>query len=501
MRVPLFDILNSTGAAISSRRPDRPFRDLHVAGTGGVALYLLAAGYFTFSGGTTAAVSELVRWALALGLLAAFAVGYRALRSVPESRRVRRVVAGYAVVLTASAAAVPAFHSTDLYVYVNIGWQQAEYGVNPYRTRLFETPNWLTDPMFRQEWQFVPCSYGFLFALETRVACEIGGRDHAAVVAILKTVAAGTVLALGAVAWAVGRALRRPDPLRGAYLVLWNPLLLLHGVSNAHNDLQFALGVGLAVLGFARGRWLVVFPALAAAGLVKYLSVILVPFFFLASVRRVGWGRTATSCAAAAGLCVACWWPYRDGFDTSYLHRMGGNLTVVHNSLASIVVFPYEVAVKLLPAGDRSAAVFFGAVKGAFWGAFAVFIAVVLVDRVRRGRGEAGGLARDAVLILLGAILASPKYHAWYLGMVLPLAVWLPAGSRLRRAVLGLGVANLLSITFVYQSHLLNAVLMLVVPLWLAIRTGPTGPEPAVRGGRLARPAVRQRSPLLAETL
>jgi len=77
--------------------------------------------------------------------------------------------------------------------------------------------------------------------------------------------------------------------------------------------------------------------------------------------------------------------------------------------------------------------------------------------------------------VLLAAILASPKYHAWYLGMVLPLAVLLPTGGRLRAAVLALGVANLLSFTFVTQAHLLNVALMLGLPLWLVTGTDEAG--------------------------
>jgi len=68
----------------------------------------------------------------------------------------------------------------------------------------------------------------------------------------------------------------------------------------------------------------------------------------------------------------------------------------------------------------------------------------------------------------------------------------LPMGSTLRKAVLALGVANLLSFTFVYQAHFLNALLMLVVPLWLVLRAAPgrgKGPE-ALVGSASAIPVL-----------
>ncbi|QEL14462.1 hypothetical protein [Limnoglobus roseus] len=447
-------------------------RHLHLAGLAGVGLYAAAAVFFRVD--AASGVREAFRWVLVLGLLAAFAVAYRAVRRLPESLRGRRIVAGYAVALAVTAAVVPAFQSNDLYIYVNIGWQQAGYGVNPYQTLLYEMPTGLTDPMFWQEWQFVPCTYGFLFALESWAALAISGPDHGLAVFVLKAVAVIGFLLLSGMIWLGGRSLGREYPTRHALLVAWNPLMLLHGVSNAHNDVLFALGVAVAVVAFLRGWWLVVFPALVAAALVKYLSVLAVPFVLLAAVRRFGWTRTAVSCLAGLLLAVACWWPYRDGFDASYFERTGKNLSATDKSLATIALWPVEV-LKLRGGVEQ---ILPSIVKAAGWFAFAVVVGAAFVRRVRDGNGGGEALARDCVLVLLAAILASSKYHSWYLLMLLPLAVWLPAASRLRQAALALGVANLLSFTFVYHSHLLNAVLILLLPLVHVWRRNPMAQSP-----------------------
>ena len=467
------------------REPERPFRALHRSGLAGVALYTVAAIFFYFSGSDHTSASEPFRWALIAGLLYAFVSGDRAVRAVPDAPRVRRIVVGYGVLLVLVAAVVPAFHSTDVSSYINSGWQQVRYGVNPYQVLLYEMPTGLTDPMFVQQWQFVPCSYGFLTALQAKAACLVSGPDHGVAVGVLKVSACLTLLAVGAVAWVGSGAAGGPRSIRAAYLVLWNPLLLLHCVSNAHNDLQLGLGVAVAVVAAVSGRWFWVFPGLAAAALVKYVSVILLPFLFLASIRSYGLMRTGVSLTAAAGIVVVCWWPYQDGFDFTYFSRMGTNLSLAHTSLASVVEFPAEVLAKSIPGLRDQRPAFQNAVRLACWGAFAVFYGALLLGRLRRSASREDTI-RDSTLVLLVFLLASPKFHSWYLAMVVPVAVCLPMGSTLRKAVLALGVANLLSFTFVYQAHFLNAVLMLVVPLWLVLRATPgrgKGPEALVGSG------------------
>jgi hypothetical protein len=67
--------------------------------------------------------------------------------------------------------------------------------------------------------------------------------------------------------------------------------------------------------------------------------------------------------------------------------------------------------------------------------------------------------------------LVSSKFYPWYLGMFLPLAYWLPAGDRLRQAVLAVACAQVLQFTFLREAHGINAVILLLAPLgyvWFA---------------------------------
>jgi len=61
--------------------------------------------------------------------------------------------------------------------------------------------------------------------------------------------------------------------------------------------------------------------------------------------------------------------------------------------------------------------------------------------------------------------LVSSKFYPWYLGMFLPLAYWLPAGDKLRTAVLAVACVQVLQFTFLRNAHGINTVILLLGPL------------------------------------
>jgi hypothetical protein len=69
--------------------------------------------------------------------------------------------------------------------------------------------------------------------------------------------------------------------LPASLLLLWaaNPLALGMAAGEGHLDALVGLGVALGLLGFARGRDGLGFLCLAAAGMVKYPALVLIPFF------------------------------------------------------------------------------------------------------------------------------------------------------------------------------------------------------------------------------
>jgi hypothetical protein len=443
---------------------------LRAAGLVTAALLALAALFFRVPAlASSRAASEAFRWLLAAGMLAAFLWGYRALRSLPDAAGQRRTVVGFAAAFCLLCLLVPPFHDIDLCCYINIGWQQSHYGLNPYTHTLSEVPGWERDPMFRPYWQFTPSAYGFLFDLLARLVCRAGGGDWALTLFLFRAV---NVLAFGLTGWVVWSCCRRlglPHPERALYLLLWNPLLLLTGVVHGHNDIQMALLSALAVhLALGRG-WVLSLPALVAATLVKYLTGPLLPLAFLLIGRRHGWGKAAVSAALGLALGAAAAWPYLgDGSDFRLASSLA-NFTEIHNSLAALLSFPFEVCVKWLPGLAPYRALATGAVRTAGWVLFGMVYGRVALHWLRGRQSDAAALLRDGVLLLFVLVcLVSSKFYPWYMGMFLPLALLLPLGDGLRRAVLAVSCGQVLSLTFVNQAHLLNVVVMLLLPLLAA---------------------------------
>lgn len=456
-------------AAWWASAPGRPVRAVHLAGLTSVGVYVVAASATEFWPTASKWVNEPARWAMVAALGAAFAYGYRAVRSLPTSPHAIRLVVGYAVALVAAVVLVRPFHSTDLYTYINRGWQQAEYGVNPYAVMVYETPNGLTDPMFYPKWQFNPCPYGFLFALETWAISAAAGRDYALTVGLHKAAAVAAFTLLGIAVWAGLRRFRPGPTHAGLFLYAWNPVLLLNHVGHGHNDLQMVLGIAVALLAAAAGRWVIVIPAITVAVLVKLPAAVVVPFVGLYVVRRFGWAKAAGSCALAGVIGAVATAPYLEGVLTRRPEATAmttRDLTNLNNSLPSMALVPLELVIPWVKQHRTEAIT---AVTVAAGVGFVVFYLWLLRRSVSRP-ADARGLVRDVVLALTGLVLFSPKFHAWYVGFFVPLALWLPPGDRVRRVALAVGAATLFGFTRIYQAAFVNAMLMIALPVAWALR-------------------------------
>jgi hypothetical protein len=241
-------------------------------------------------------------------------------------------------------------------------------------------------------------------------------------------------------------------------------------VVHGHNDIQMAL-LSAAAVRLALGRgWPLALPALVAATLVKYLTGPVLPLAFLLLARRHGWGKAAVSAALGLALGAAAAWPYLGDGREFLVTRSLANFSEMHNSLATLLAFPFEACGKSLPWLAPYRAVVTGAGKAAGWAVFGMLYGRVALRWVRGGANDLPALLRDCVLILFVLVcLVSSKFYPWYMGMFLPLALLLPAGDWLRRAVLAVSCGQVLSLTFVNQAHFLNVVVMLILPL-LAVR-------------------------------
>lgn len=410
------------------------------------------------------APGDAFRCLFAAGLLVAFARGFRVLRDHPDTTAFRRPVVGFGVAFVLIGLAVPPVYSTDLFSNVNIGWTLAGHGLNPLVASLVEVPGFLDDPVFRVEpvWLNTPCAYGPLFVHVAAGLCRLGGGDGMAMAWLFKAFGAGVFGLTAWVVWTGARRMNRPCPERALYLFLWNPLLLVHGVIDGHNDLWMALLTAVGVYWAVGGGWRLAAAAVVLGVLVKYISAATLPFLALYVARRVGWRRSLAGVAGAGVVGVLVAWPLVvDDWTRIPFDRHAANAGAIIHSVPAMVLFPFEVARADGPAVRA-------AIKYAFLAAFAAVYAWLAARRLRGRDYAATDFVWDGVLIqFLLACVVSTKFYPWYLGMFFPLALWLPEGGRLRRVVLAVTCAQVAGITFLGHTRFLEAYLLTVTPiLW-----------------------------------
>lgn len=349
---------------------------------------------------------------------AAPALGGRAIRWA--------VIAG--VVLFALA---PPLLSLDVFSYASYGRLQVD-GLNPYDFAPADIPGDAAAARV-QDYRDAVSVYGPLFSALSYPLALLG--PEAAVWA-MKALAALSALALVAVSarLAVARGL---DSARTAALVGLNPILLVHGVGGAHNDVLMTLGVVAGAWLLADGRPGTAGASLAAAVAVKAAGALAAPFALLGAIRtatlspsvekRPTMGRNSTfggarrlvaGGVAAAGALGAFALLAYGASAVEALDVLGGSQDRISR---------YSVPATLA----RGIGVDVDPVRSVF---VALFAAAVLVLLWRTWRGM--DWIRAAGWATLGLLLATAYLTPWYVLWALPFA----AVSR-DRALLGLTLA------------------------------------------------------------
>lgn len=436
---------------------------------------------------------EFYMWGLCIGLLWAYCQGFFSLKHLlaqdaegePRTQWLKTgawIVGGGFLIFGVFALLTHPFQSTDLHGYINRGWQQVQYHTNPYVTTIDGIPDWGHDVMFRNHWVNNPCPYGFLFAHLARWVCELGHGDWGLTMRLFKLLSwLAVVGSAGVVAWTLHRLKQpRTEILLTLYLFLWNPLLLMHQLLNGHNDILMGffstLGAGLGLLGAV---WWIL-PAFVAAGFIKYLAFILIPFGLI----RV-WQQTPSLAvrAGALGLALAVAgfiaYPYILDLPDFKLGAIGTNAVVTHNSLAALIHHFYKnVLSAWMPFLKGGIKPLNALVKLIIWGGFAVIYCRLLWGWLNPKPKDQTPARTPAFpqqshqewlthLVLVQFLLVcwvSSKFYAWYLGMFFPMAFLLPPGHCLRRIIIVVSCAQLLSITFLGQAHMVNFIVMMVIP-------------------------------------
>ena len=347
----------------------------------------------------------------------------------PDRRSLVTTLAIWAVPLCLA----PPMFSRDIYSYAAQGWL-VQHGSDPY----FWGPAAVPGPFSNDVgmWSHTPAPYGPVFLMLARLVVGLGG-GH-----IVPTVLGFRLVALVGVALLVRYVPRLAvhcgvAPDRALWLGVLNPLVLLHFVSGAHNDV---LLVSLMVAGLVMvldGRPALGVALCAVAVLVKAPAglalAFMVPMWAGQLTGRSRLLRAGLRASMVAGTTVvALTWVSGLGYGWVGALQTPG---VVRNWLSTTTLLGEAAGwlTKLVGLGDytdRGITVFRGA-----GGVVALVICLLLLARTERyGRGAAAvaalGVSLSAVVVL------SPVVQPWYVlwGFVL-----LAAGTTnigIRRAVI-----------------------------------------------------------------
>jgi hypothetical protein len=329
-------------------------------------------------------------WAFLGCLVAAFLVYLAGLVLVRRGGGLAPVAA-LAVAIQLAPLGAPLLLSSDAWAYWDYGRLSVVHGESPYAERPAAEPD---DPAFRftgADWRESRSVYGPAFTLASEPVALAAGGSHRAAAWIFKALAAVAVLAC---AWLAARL--SPRPAFAAALVGWNPLLALHFGGGGHNDAWMAALVLAALLAAARRSPGWAGAAWAAAVLVKWVPLILLPLRVLEARRRGRPAGYAGFVAAGAFLAAVATWRYGWRWAVAPWNNAGLETSFALPSRLAQLGLPHRAAVALL-------LVAFGLAYA--W----------LLREAARGRARLG-LATGL------ALLAVPYLAVWYVVWTLPLA-------------------------------------------------------------------------------
>jgi hypothetical protein len=417
---------------------------------------------------------EIFAWFEVPLVLFSYWLGYSGLRQSSElNRPMIMLLMGCLLLFSGLMLFTPPFHSTDIFGYVNRGWQQLHYGLNPYVYTINDIPGWAHDPMITNHWVNNPSPYGALYLLIAKGLCYLGAGHKPATVLLFKLsnllayAATAVLIWLGAV-----RLYGRETACRSLYLYAFNPLILIHGLANGHNDMLMGFLITLSVYTAITGAWNWILPVLVAATLVKYGSFVILPFAVLFLIHHRAWKALATGLTLGLILFLFCSIPFLKDWSRFHLGDINHNLFVSAGSLHLLFLSIYTIITEHLipPLAQYSRQVGFG-LKWMLLSSYMLFYGWLVIKRWQARSYPVMAWVQDAALVMAVLIcVVSLKFYPWYIAIFFPLIFYLGEENWLRRMVILISAAQLFSLTFIGQAHIANCLIMTLLPIFWVLR-------------------------------
>lgn len=417
--------------------------------------------------------------------IAAFGIGYfKFLRQKKTPRLAGRDLLLLGCIGMLLMLVVP-FHSQDVYGYINRGAQQAFYGLNPYMTPVGDMPNWQADPIFQSHWLGNPCPYGFFYAQIAKFLALLGGHHFFLTFIVFKLSALVVHVFNSYLVYRLCNLLSRPNALWLSFSYGLNPLVLMHQISNGHNDGFLALGLLASLFALWQARTAVLaWPALMLSVWTKYASLLASPFMVIDAIKRRQFGKLFLGAVLALLVLAGIAWPYVQDFQHLPFDKMSENAGISQHSIQSAIVrsffysfgsfvpdkhaFLETLRLTLKKIGLALFAIFYG------WRIWRYWKTSKQSSEIASPEEESELLFEIVLAMAVYLLAATAKFHAWYLGMVLPFAFLLdtkqPNQQALFSCLFWVSIFQLLSFTPLENIHVIGVLVLTVLPVTLVFR-------------------------------
>ena len=338
----------------------------------------------------------------------------------------------------------------DLFIYAirTRGW--ALYGLQPLATSPEALPT--SDPWLglAGEWVDAASPYGPMWEWLSLGVFHLSGGDFLAHLFALKIV--GALAYLGCI-WFISQILKHANPnwvVAGTLAFAWNPLVLFESIQNAHNDIVMVFFLLAAIWLFVQMTrvWrlnsivlmLLFCILLALSILVKFVTVIVAPFFLIvASMQQPTWSRRIVLLVlyglVTIILIIVPMLPLWPGLENwAVLEASSG----AGRSLLALLVLGLREFIETNTAFDLS--------RNLILLIFAL-IYLYYLWQTFTGR-HLPPISSTFFILFWYVLLATPVFHAWYLLWFLPLASFMLPQQRPLTAAIVFSITALLVIPY-----------------------------------------------------
>ena len=309
--------------------------------------------------------------------------------------------------------------SGDIFYYMMSGRIFWEHGDSPFVSLMANYPEdsylYYVDPFQRLD----ASPYGPLWTLASGLPALLPQGNPELVLIGYKALSTAAFLATAAVIWLILGELRPQQRLLGVTLFAWNPLLLLMVASNGHNDAVMMFFAVLALYFAIKNRWQLAIPLLIASALVKYVTLLLLPFFLYYAWRQTAAGNRRTfwlGIVAGLGVAVAVFAPLWEGFDT-FDSQTNNQRSWFITSFAELAFYTLDRFSSMNIALQAARAL-------AALGFFVLYLLLLLRLRARKD----DLVTVSCLALFLYVLFGSTLFYPWYMVWVLSFAACLTTG-------------------------------------------------------------------------